>query len=257
MTGPEVMGSARELDGMAAIVTGSVKNMGHTIAVTLARAGASVLVNGRTSLDAAKAVAAEIEAVGGRAAICMGDVTVEKDVEKMVATAIEAFGRLDILVNNVSRRLAKPITEIALDEWRAVISSTLDGTFLCTRACIPHLAKSGRGVIVNLGGVSGHGGVADRTVVAAAKAGLAGLTGALGRELAPMNITVNCVAPGHIEHEGEPGRISQHFIDRPIPLDRAGKASDIAEMVRLLCGPNGHYITGQTIHINGGWHIAT
>lgn len=247
----------RELEGRAAIVTGSVRNMGHTIAVTLARAGASVVINGRNSIDDAKKVAAEVEAAGGRAAICMGDVTKEADVAKIVDTAVSEFGRLDILINNVSSRLAKPITEITLDEWQGVIRSTLDGAFLCTKASIPHLAKSDRGVIVNLGGVSGHGGVANRTVVAAAKAGLAGLTGALGRELAPMNITVNCVAPGHIEHEGEPGRMSQHFIERPIPLGRAGEASDIAEMVRLLCGPHGHYVTGQTIHINGGWHIAT
>lgn len=250
-------GTDRELAGATAIVTGSVRNMGHTIAVTLGRAGASVLINGRTSVDAARRVAGEVEAAGGRAIVHMADVTDEDEVAGMVAAAVGAFGGLDILVNNVSSRLAKPLTEIALDEWRGVISSTLDGAFLCARAAIPHLAKSTRGTIVNIGGVSGHGGVANRTVVAAAKAGLAGLTGALARELAPQDITVNCVAPGHIEHAGEPGRMSQHFIERPIPLGRAGEPEDVAEMVRLLCGPRGRYITGQTIHINGGWHIAT
>ena len=93
--------------------------------------------------------------------------------------------------------------------------------------------------------------------MAAAKAGLVGLTGALAAELAGRDITVNCVAPGHIEHEGEPHRVSQHFIDRPIPLGRAGAPEDIAAMVLLLCGPRGRYITGQTMHVNGGWHIAT
>lgn len=247
----------RELDGAVAVVTGSVRNMGHTIAVTLGRAGASVVVNGRTSVEAAETVAAEVEAAGGKAVVHMADVTDEGAAGGLIDAAVKAFGGLDILVNNVSSRLAKPMTEISLAEWHSVIASTLDGAFLCSRAAIPHLAKSGRGTIVNIGGVSGHGGVANRTVVATAKAGLAGMTGALARELAPDDITVNCVAPGHIEHEGEPGRISQHFIERPIPLGRAGAPEDIAEMVKLLCGPRGRYITGQTIHINGGWHIAT
>ena len=249
--------SERDLDGAAAIVTGSVRNMGRTIALTLAQAGASVLINGRTSTDLAESVADEVRAAGGAAVVHMADVTDEAQVDGLVAAATDAFGRLDILVNNVSNRLAKPLTDIALAEWRGVISSTLDGAFLCSRAAIPWLEKSDRACIVNIGGVSGHAGVANRTVVAAAKAGLVGLTGALAAELAGRDITVNCVAPGHIEHEGEPGRMSQHFIDRPIPLGRAGAPEDIAAMVHLLCGPRGRFVTGQTIHINGGWHIAT
>lgn len=249
--------NTRELDGAAAIVTGSAKNMGRMIALTLAGAGASVLINARTSSDAAEAVAAEIEAAGGRAVVHMADVTDPAQVATMVAAAPDAFGRLDILVNNVSNRIAKPVTDISIEEWRGVIASALDGAFLCTKAAIPHLAASDRAAIVNIGGVSGHAGVANRTAVAAAKAGLVGLTGSLAAELAARDITVNCVAPGHIEHGGEPGRMSAHFRERPIPLGRAGAPDDIAAMVRLLCGPRGRYITGQTIHINGGWHIAT
>lgn len=247
----------RDLNGAAAIVTGSAMNMGRMIALTLARAGASVLINARTSRDAAEAVAAEIRDAGGTAIVHMADVTDPEQVDGMVAAATDAFGGLDILVSNVSSRLAKPITEIETDEWRAVISSTLDGAFLCSRAAIPWLEKSERACIVTIGGVSGHAGVANRTVVAAAKAGLVGLTGALAAELAPRDITVNCVAPGHIEHEGEPGRVSQHFIDKPIPLGRAGAPEDIAAVVHLLCGPRGRFITGETVHVNGGWHIAT
>ena len=178
-------------------------------------------------------------------------------IADMIARAVDAFGRLDILVNNVSRRIAKPVAEIALDEWRGVIASTLDGAFLCTRAALPHLEASDRAAIVNIGGVSGHAGVANRTAVAAAKAGLVGLTGSLAAEFASCEITVNCIAPGHFEHAGEPGRMSAHFRERPIPLGRAGQPEDIAAMVRMLSGPHGRYITGQTIHVNGGWHIAT
>ena len=249
--------SDRELEGAAAIVTGSVRNMGKTIAIELAKAGASVLINGRTSVDAGEEVAEAVRSHGGKAIVHMADVTDQAQVEAMIAAAATAFGGIDILVNNVSNRLAKPLPEIELDEWRSVISSTLDACFLCSKACMPWLEKSDRATIVNLGGVSGHAGVKNRTAVAAAKAGLVGLTGSMASEFANRDITVNCVAPGHIEHAGEPHRMSQHFKDKPIPLGRVGAPEDIAAMVRLLCGPRGRYTTGQTIHINGGWHIAT
>jgi len=248
--------SAKELAGTAAIVTGSTANMGRTIALTLAEAGAAVLINSRTSAAAAKAVAGEIEAAGGRAIVHLADVTDPDQVAGMIAAVVGAFGRLDILVNNVSHRLAQPLAETALAEWRDVLSSTLDSAFLCCKAALPHLVASGRGAIVNIGGASGHAGVANRTAVAAAKTGLAGLTGALAAEYAARNVTVNCVAPGHIEHVGAPGRISQHYRDRPIPMGRAGRPEDIAAMVRHLSGPNGRYITGQTIHVNGGVFFA-
>ena len=248
---------SRDLAGRAAIVTGSVKNMGRTIAIGLGEAGASVLINGRTSKNNAETVAGEVVRAGGRAVVHMADVTEEAHVAGMVAHAVDEFGRLDILVNNVSNRIAKPLAEITLDEWRGVIASALDGAFLCTRAALPHLEASEQASIVNIGGVSGHAGVANRTAVAAAKAGLVGLTGSLAAEFADRDITVNCIAPGHVEHAGEPGRMSAHFRERPIPLGRAGRPEDIAAMVRLLCGPHGRYITGQTVHVNGGWHIAT
>lgn len=240
---------------MAAIVTGSAKNMGRMVARTLAFAGAKVLINAKTSQAAAETVVAEIETDGGEAIQHMADVTDPAAVEGMVADAVDRFGRLDILVNNVGLRLAKPVTEVSFDEWRTV-QSALDAAFLCTKAAVPHMEKQGRGVIVNVGGVSGHAGVANRSPVAAAKGGLAGFTGSLGVELAPLNITVNCIAPGHIEHEGEPGRMSAHFRERPIPMGRSGQAEDIADMVRFLCGPTGRYITGETIHVNGGWYVS-
>jgi 3-oxoacyl-[acyl-carrier protein] reductase len=245
----------RELEGTAAIVTGSAKNMGRMIALTLAEAGAAVLINARTSADAARSVAEEVEAAGGRAIVHMADVTRRVAVEGWVAAAVAAIGRLDILVNNVGIRLAKPITEVSFEDWRSVQAGTLDAAFLCTRASVPHLARHGRGAIVNIGGVSGHAGVANRSPVAAAKAGLAGFTGSLGVELAPLDITVNCVAPGHIAHAGEPGRMSAHFRERPIPVGRDGRPEDIADLVRLLCGPSGRYTTGQTFHVNGGWYV--
>lgn len=248
--------STLELSGRVAIVTGSAKNLGHKMATTLAAAGASVLVNGRTSREAAQSVADEIAAVGGTAIVHMADVSQPDEAAGTIAKAVETFGRLDILVNNVGTRIAKPITEVSYEEWRSVHAGTLDAMFLCTKAAIPHLSDHGQGVIINIGGVSGHAGVANRSTVAAAKAGVAGLTGSLGIELAPRDITVNCVAPGHIEHEGEPGRLSEHFRARPTPAKRIGQPEDVADMVRLLAGPSGRYITGQTIHVNGGWYVS-
>jgi 3-oxoacyl-[acyl-carrier protein] reductase len=249
--------AATELAGTVAIVTGSAMNMGRAIALSLAAGGAAVVVNARTSAAAAKSVAGEIEALGARATVHLADVTDAGQAADLVAAAIKSFGRLDILVNNVSHRLAKPLVDTSFAEWRDVLSSTIDSAFLCSKAALPHLIASGRGAIVNIGGASGHAGVANRTAVASAKTAIAGFTGSLAAELAQRNVTVNCVAPGHIEHAGAPGRMSQHYRDRPIPMGRAGRPEDIAAMVRHLCGPNGRYITGQTIHVNGGWHIAT
>ncbi len=246
----------RELDGSVAVITGSAKNLGRGMALTLALAGAAIVVNGRSSTEAAQSVADEIIAAGGKAIVHMADVSQPDGAQGVIDAALDAYGRLDILINNVGTRIAKPLVEVSFEEWRAVHAGTLDAAFLCTRAAIPHLADHGRGVIINIGGVSGHAGVAKRSTVAAAKAGIAGLTASLGIELAPQDITVNCVAPGHIEHEGEPGRLSEHFQLKPTPAKHVGQPSDIADMVRLLCGPSGRYITGQTIHVNGGWYVS-
>lgn len=242
-----------ELAGTAAIVTGSAKNIGRATALALAEAGSAVLINGRTSKDAAEAVKAEIEAAGGTAIVHMADVTREDQAQGMVDAAVAAFGRLDFLINNVASRSATPITETPLDAWHAVLASALDSTFLCTRAAVPHLAKGGRGSIVNIGGVSGHAGVANRSAVATAKAGVAGMTGALAIELGPQNIRVNCVSPGHINSTNDDG-VPQHFIDRVAVLG-VGDLTEIAATVRFLCTPGARFITGETIHANGGWYI--
>lgn len=249
------MSDGKELDGMAAVVTGSVRGIGRAVALAFADAGANVVINGRSSRDAADAVAAEVEAAGGRALVHMADVSDPDGAAGLIDAAVKTFGRLDILVNNVAHRVAKPLTETSFEDWQAVLASTLNTAFLCSRAAIPHLDQHGVGSIVNIGGVSGQAGVKNRTAVATSKAGLSGLTAALAIELAPQAITVNCVAPGHIEHHDR-DEMSQHFQDKPIPLGRGGKPQEIAATVRLLCGPGGRFTTGQTIHVNGGWYVS-
>ena len=244
-----------ELAGQVAVVTGSARNIGRAIAETLADAGAAVVVNARTSRAEVEEVAAGIRARGGRARAVMADVADPAAVKELVETAVSEFGRVDILVNNAALRRDGPLEGITYEEWRTVLGVILDGAFLCSQAAVQHMKRIGAGAIVNIGGVGGHVGVSHRTHVAAAKSGVAGLTRAFAAELASSAITVNCVAPGHIETT-RTGDLPAHFRERPVPLGRAGRPNEIADMVRYLAGPKGRFITGQVFHVNGGWHMA-
>ena len=235
---------SKELAGRVALVTGAGRNIGRAIAVSLADAGASVVVNARNSRDEIQSVASQINGLA-----VLADVTDEKAVERMVAQTLERFGKLDILVNNAAVRAVEPIESIDARRWREVTGVILDGAWNCARACLETLKKSDAGTIVNIGGLSAHTGAAGRPHVVAAKAGLVGLTRALAHDLAPYNITVNCVVPGLIDTQrtspsAHPGRES--------PLGRRGKPEEVAATVRFLAGPGARYITGQTLHVSGG-----
>lgn len=244
----------RELEGSVALVTGAARNIGRAIALQLADAGAAVALVTRSDVEGIESVAAEIESVGGRALPVKADITRIDDVTRMVEETVATFGRLDILVNNAGIRPEGPFEQISLDEWHQVLGVILDGPFLCCQAALPHLEKSDRASIVNLGGLTAYLGAAHRAHVITAKAGLDGFTKALAVELAPKKITVNLVAPGLIETK-RAGEEPVHRKTRTILAPRRGQPSDIAAMVRLLVGPNGRYITGQTIHINGGVYL--
>jgi len=241
------------LAGMAAIVTGSARRVGRGIALALADEGAAVVINARTSEGEARAVVDEIAAKGGRAIVCIGDVTVPANARKLVDSAIRSFGRLDILVNNVGIRLEASIEETTDELWHGVMTSMLDSTFLCTRAAVPQLIASGRGAIVNIGGMAGHAGIPNRAAIATAKAGIAGFTGSLAIELASKNVTVNCVSPSYIATDAA---VPAHIQRRTAPIGRHGSVGEVAATVAFLCGPGGRYITGQTIHVNGGWYVS-
>ncbi|MPY71770.1 MAG: SDR family oxidoreductase [Alphaproteobacteria bacterium] len=247
--------TTQELAGRAAIVTGSARNIGRAIALDLAAGGAAVLINARSSRADAEAVMHEIEAEGGKAALFMGDVTQEETAAAMVDAAVAAFGRLDFLVNNVSQRGECPLGEMSFALWHGVLSGTLDSAFLCSRAALPHLERSGAAAIVNIGGVASHAGMAGRAHVAAAKAGLCGMTGALAVELAPKNITVNTVVPALIDTDRHDGYIPPFYAQRSIPMGRTGKPEEIASVVRFLCGPGARFVSGQSIHANGAWYV--
>ena len=248
------MTAGSELAGKVALVTGGARNIGRAIARSLAAGGAAVMVNARTSRADAIQTVAMIKTAGGKAALHVADVTDPGAVAAMVEAAVKEFGRLDVLINNAAIRVETPFPDIRFEEWRQVLGTVLDGAFLCTRACLPHIIRAGGGAIVNIGGQTGHKGATDRAHVIAAKAGLAGLTKALALDLAPHRITVNCVVPGTIDTvRGLPGAPERPEHRRSLPpIGRRGEPEEIAAVVRMLCGPDSRYITGQSIHVNGG-----
>src|SRR3954470_16499055 len=185
------MSAEKELAGRVAIVTGAGRNIGRAIALALADAGASVVVNARSNKAEAEAVVREIESSGGKALGCLGDVADAAAVDAIAAAAVKQFGRIDILVNNAALRGEKPLDEMSYADWRRILDVTLDGAFHCVKACLPQLKQSGTGAIVNIGGLSAHTGSKHRAHVVTAKAGLVGLTRALAHDLAEHNVTVN------------------------------------------------------------------
>ena len=242
------------LEGKVALITGSVRRNGRAMALALAGDGAAIVVHARNSADEAHAVAREIEASGGRAMVHLADVADEAAVQGMIDAIVAKFGRLDILINNAANRNQVPLAELTYQSWNEVISVILGGAFLCARAAIPHMIAAGGGTIINIGGLTGHTGAHHRAHVITAKAGLVGLTKALAVEFGAKGITVNCVVPGQIGG----ARSATSGIPAPKPggdenvVGRMGTFEEVAAMVRTLCLPTGAYITGQTIHVNGG-----
>jgi 3-oxoacyl-[acyl-carrier protein] reductase len=245
------MKQGAELAGKVALVTGGARNIGRAIARSLAAGGASVMVNAKSSRAEAEKT---VEMIGANAAVHIADVTRPDEVQALVDATVKRFGRLDFLVNNAALRYETPFSSMKFEEWRQVLAIVLDGAFLCARSALPHMIRAGGGTIVNIGGQTGHKGAAERAHVITAKAGLAGMTKALAMDLAPHKITVNCVVPGTIESQrGLPGVPERpaHRLTVP-PIGRRGEPEEIAAMVRMLCGPEARYITGQSIHLNGG-----
>lgn len=247
--------SGRNLTGCTALVTGSADNIGRAIAYALADAGAAVVVHARRSRDMAEETAAGVRARGGIAGVVLADISVPQEARRLVAEAAQLTGRLDFLVNNASVRRQQKLADITPEDWREVLGATLDGSFFVSQAAAPHLAASGRGAIVNIGGVAAHLGVSGRAHAVSAKAGLIGLTKGLAVELAPK-VTVNCVVPGMMDTVRRASAGGNILPTMPANLaGRLGQPDEVAAMVCFLCGPAGRFVTGQTIHVNGGGYL--
>lgn len=251
------MSGDKELAGRVALVTGAGRNIGRAMAKALAAGGATVVVNVRSNRGEAEQVVREIERDGGKAIVVVADVGDEAAVNAMVADAAKQLGRIDYLINNAALRQERTFEEMTFTEWRSVLGIILDGAFHCAKACLPHLKASGAGAIVNIGGLSAHTGSKHRAHVTAAKLGLVGFTRGLAHDLATDQVTVNLVAPGTIDtvRRAEAGRPAHHLTNNALTGKR-GAPDDVAAMVRFLCGPGARYITGQTLHVNGGAYLA-
>ena len=243
--------NTHELAGKVALITGGARNIGRAIALELASAGARIAINTRGSVDDGEHVAQEIRSAGGDAELYVADIADAAAAKAMVANALERFGRIDFLVLNASVRTEKPFLELSYEEWRTPLSITLDGSFYLSQACIPSMIGNGGGSIVTLGGMMALSGASKRVHGSVAKHGLVGFTRGLARELAEHGIRVNCVAPGQMDTARAAGRAARPG-EELIPMKRKGAPEEIATTVRFLCSPAASYITGQTIHVNGG-----
>ena len=243
---------ADELTGRVAIVTGAGRNIGRAIAQSLAAGGASVVVCARSSVSDAEETASLIAEAGGDAKVILGDLTEPADVERLIGEVSDQYGRLDVLVNNAAVRYETPLLEMSYEEWRTVLGIGLDSAFLCTKAALPLMLAEGGGSIINIGGQTGHDPIPDRAHVIAAKGALSAFTKAVAVEFAERNVTVNCVVPGSIDTTRAGGKSPMRNLP---PAGRRGTVWEIAAMVRMLAGPDGRYITGQAIHVNGGGYM--
>ena len=245
---------ARLAQPRIALVTGSGRNLGRAVAIELARAGADLVVNVRTDLRAAEAVAEEIRGLGRRAVVHAADVADETAVRRMFAAVERELGGVDILVNNAGPRAESPLELLTRADWDAVIGAVLTGAFQCSRAVVPGMRERGWGRIVNVLGAIAHTGQPQRAHLAAAKAGLLGLTRALAAELGPAGITVNAVSPGPLDTTPPPGLDPEVRLRRALqkPIPRLGTTAEVAAMVAFLASEQAAFVTGQAVGVNGG-----
>lgn len=241
-----------DLSGKVALVTGAGRGLGRAIARRLSEAGARLMINFRERRGEASALAVEL----GRSqpACCWrADVSQLAEVERMLAWTMDRFGRLDVVVNNAGVMHDKTLGKMTREQWDAVIATNLTGTFNVCRAAVEHLSDGGR--IINLASIAGVVGIFGQTNYAASKAGIIGMTRVLSRELARRKILVNAIAPGVVLTEimQAVGAQQRQAILGAIPLGRFGLAEEIADAALFLASDLASYITGQTIHVNGGW----
>lgn len=244
-------------EGKVALVTGASRGIGREIALELARNGANVVVNFAGNVEKANEVVEEIKGLGRESIAIQANVANSEDVDRLVKETIEHFGALHILVNNAGITRDNLLMRMKEDDWDAVINTNLKSVFLLTKAVTRQMMRQRYGRIVNISSIVGVSGNAGQANYVSAKAGVIGLTKTTAKELASRNITVNAVAPGYIATD-----MTEQLSDdvkeelfKMIPLARLGEPKDIAKAVKFLASDDAEYITGQTIHVNGGMYM--
>ena len=240
------------LSAKVAIVTGSGQGIGQAIALKLAEAGATVVVNDID--EAASDVAEEIKAMNQQSQAILADVSSSPDVARMVETVIATYGKIDILVNNAGITRDQLVVRMSDEEWGEVLNINLRGVFLCTRAAVRHMIRQRWGRIISMASIVGVVGNPGQANYASAKAGIIGLTRTIAREVGSRGITANAIAPGFIDTEmtkNLEGKRRQELIKR-IPLGYLGTPRDVAEAVAFLASDEARYITGQVLNVDGG-----
>ncbi|HAI20388.1 MAG TPA: 3-oxoacyl-[acyl-carrier-protein] reductase [Clostridiales bacterium UBA8153] len=242
------------LENRVALVTGGSRGIGRAICLALAAQGASVVVNYRSREPEAQAVVDQMVAGGGRHVAVSGDVGQPGVASELVESCVRRFGSVDILVNNAGITRDGLVLRLSDERWREVMDTNLYGVFSCTRAASRFMVKRRWGRIVTIGSVAGQAGNPGQSSYCAAKAGVAGFTRAVARELAPRAITANVVAPGFITTEmtGDLDPETRRALLDRVPLGRAGTPEEVAAAVVFLCGEGAAYITGQVLVVDGG-----
>jgi NAD(P)-dependent dehydrogenase (short-subunit alcohol dehydrogenase family) len=258
-----------QLEGKVALITGASKGIGRVMSLLFAKEGAEVICAAR-SKDLVEETAALVKKAGGRAIAVTGDAASEKDVKRMVAEGVKAFGKLDTLVNNAGDGgPTKPVQEYLEEDWFYTINSCLTSSYLCTRFAVPEMIKAGGGAIVNISSVAGRRGLPYRIGYCSAKAGQMGMTYGLALELAPHNITVNAVAPAAVEGDRistviagqarvrgiSEAEMRKNLVDQA-PLKRMVMPEDICTLTVYLCSPAARNLSGQCLSVTAGMPAA-
>jgi 3-oxoacyl-[acyl-carrier protein] reductase len=244
-------------EGQVAVITGASRGIGRAIAIALASEGAKVVVNYASSTSAAEEVVNMIKEKGGEAIALHADVSHEAQVENLIKSTMDTWGRVDVLVNNAGITRDTLLLRMKLEDWQSVIDLNLTGVFLATRAVSKIMLKQKSGRIINITSVAGQMGNPGQANYSAAKAGVIGFTKTVAKEMASRGITVNAVAPGFIATDMTADLKNTDEILKFIPLGRYGQPEDIAGMVRFLASdPAAAYITGQVFNVDGGMVMA-
>ena len=250
-----------KLRNKVALITGAGRNIGKAIATAIAREGGRVIINTRKNRENLNAVEEEISAMGAKVLPVIADVSIPAQVDAMIRTVENAFGPVDILINNAVQRMDCPFLDTTFEQWQQTITVNLNCLFNCTQAVLPGMIEKKWGRIINFSGISANIGIGSKAGISTVKAGIVGFTKSLAREFGPSGITVNAISPGDFQVIRDPDYKSEvslrklaHTVELTA-LQRVGKVEEIASLCAYLGTEEAGYITGQTINVNGGAYM--